>query len=318
MLRDSGNWTAWCSLCNCFWRPPPPPAPPPTALLVPNFQRLFFLFFFLSFVCFVSLPWRSARGRRRGRRRRRRKGAAAIWWWERGGLQDELFFSRLSKTSSRYCFSWQETEKSSFFLVPLRKVSNVYWFLCFCVSRFSSSSEQLVVERDDFIILFYFRPSGLCFLLDCGFAWCIERFADFHLSRINCVANSWDNSHIQGDWCECFVHVFDEMITISQVNFGNWSSNQAAVLVRLCSSWWVSRQLRYFRSSRLLLSVGEREEFFSRKKYESLAVHVQCSKQVLATEAIILFCSRNWDHPGLRLLYVVHCSLSLGRGLSAV
>ncbi len=57
------------------------------------------------------------------------------------------------------------------FFSPPEKVSIVYWFLCFCVSRFSSSSEQWVVERDEFIILFYFRPSSLCFLLDCGFAW---------------------------------------------------------------------------------------------------------------------------------------------------
>lgn len=239
------------------------------------------------------------------------------WWSSRWAFLLTAF-----QDEFQVLFLLAGNRKKAFFPYPPEKVSNVYWFLCFCVSRFSSSSEQWVVERDGFIILFYFRPSGLCFLLDCGFAWCIERFADFHLSRINCVANSWGNSHIQGDWCECFVRVFDDMITTSQVNFGNWSSNQAAVLVRL-------QQLMSFTSVALFpkfcgsyirvpfVCRRERRVFFP-EEYESLALHVQCSKQVLATKAIILFCSRNWEHPGLRLLYVVHCSLSLGRGLSAV
>jgi hypothetical protein len=63
---------------------------------------------------------------------------------------------------------------------------------------------------------------------------------------------------------------------ISQVNFGNWSSNQATVLVRLCSSCCVSRQLRYCTRMTTILEVqdgilkvqGELEELRKRLQEE--------------------------------------------------
>jgi len=53
---------------------------------------IYFLFFFLSFVCLFLFRGGVCEGVGEEEEEKKKKGATAIWWWERRGLQDELFF----------------------------------------------------------------------------------------------------------------------------------------------------------------------------------------------------------------------------------
>jgi hypothetical protein len=198
-------------------------------------------------------------------------------------------------------------------------------FYCLLISLFLRFSLFFffwaVSCRTRWIYYFILFPS-FWFVLSAGL-WicviCIERFADFRLPRSKFVRQFAHSERLMRVFCSCFWRhdndfasqfwqlVLESGRSISQTVQQLMSFTSVALFPKFCGSYiqvpFVCRR--------------EGRVFFP-GEYESLAVHVQCSKQVLATEAIILFCSRNWEHPGLRLLYVVHCSLSLGRGLSAV